>query len=87
MILFIKEEYLLNFIVLCSHYSTRYVNAENYCLQRNDSFKKEIYFSKNNTKDEIVSNFISKYTEEDALTVKFIQPICYFYGVCFLKKK
>ena len=60
---FIKENFL-NFIVLCSHYSTRYVNAENYCLQRNNSFKKEIYFLKNNTKEQVVNNFIQKYTDD-----------------------
>ncbi len=60
---FIKENFL-NFIVLCSHYSTRYVNAENYCLQRNNSFKNEIYFLKNNTKEQIVNNFIQKYTDD-----------------------
>ena len=60
---FMKENFL-NFIVLCSHYSTRYVNAENYCLQRNNSFKKEIYFLKNNTKEQVVNNFIQKYTDD-----------------------
>ena len=60
---FIKDNFL-NFIVLCSHYSTRYVNAENYCLQRNQAFKNEIYFLKNNTKEQIVNNFIQKYTDD-----------------------
>ena len=41
---FIKENFL-NFIVLCCHYSTRYINAENYALQRNELFKNEIYLS------------------------------------------
>ena len=58
---FIKENFL-NFIVLCCHYSTRYINAENYALQRNELFKNEIYYLKNNSKEEIINTFINKFT-------------------------
>ena len=82
---FIKENFL-NFIVLCSHYSTRYVNAENYCLQRNDSFKKEIYFLKNNTKEEIVSNFLSKYTSINTNNKVHSTDMLFLWNM-FLKEK
>ena len=58
---FIKENFL-NFIVLCCHYSTRYVNAENYALARQDSFKNEVFYLKKNDKSSIINNFISKFT-------------------------
>ena len=58
---FIKENFL-NFIVLCCHYSTRYINAENYALQRNDSFKNEIFYLKDNPKEDIINNFIHNFT-------------------------
>ncbi len=61
---FIKENFL-NFIVLCSHYSTRYINAENYALQRNESFKNEIYYLKNNNKEQIINSFIEKFTYKE----------------------
>ena len=64
MVLIYKENFL-NFIVLCSHYSSRYINAENYALQRNDSFKNEIFHLKNNTKEDIINYFIGKYTFKD----------------------
>ena len=82
---FIKENFL-NFIVLCSHYSTRYVNAENYCLHRNNSFKKEIYFLKNNTKEEVVNNFIQKYTD-NCLGNKVHSTDMQFLWNMFLKEK
>ena len=50
MVLIYKRKFL-NFIVLCCHYSTRYVNAENYALARQDSFKNEVFFLKKMTKE------------------------------------
>lgn len=61
---FIKENFL-NFIVLCCHYSTRYVNAENYALQRSASFKNEIFYLKQNDKNKIVDKFLNKFTFQD----------------------
>ena len=58
---FIKENFL-NFIVLCCHYSTRYVNAENYALQRSSCFKNEIFYLKQNDKNKIVDKFLNKFT-------------------------
>ena len=57
---FIKENFL-NFIVLCCHYSTRYINSENYASQRQTSFKNEIFYLKNNDKNQIVDTFLSKF--------------------------
>jgi len=57
---FIKENFL-NFIVLCCHYSTRYINSENYASQRQLSFKNEIFYLKNNDKNQIVDTFLSKF--------------------------
>ena len=82
---FIKDNFL-NFIVLCCHYSTRYINSENYALQRNDSFKNEIYYLKNNTKEEIIKNFITKFTyvEEGS---KIHSSDMQFLWTMFLKEK
>ena len=61
---FIKENFL-NFIVLCCHYSTRYVNAENYALQRSSSFKNEIFYLKQNDKNKIVDKFLNTFTFQE----------------------
>jgi len=58
---FIKENFL-NFIVLCCHYSTRYINAENYSLQRKETFKSEIFYLKENPKEDIINDFINNFT-------------------------
>ena len=58
---FIKENFL-NFIVLCCHYSTRYINAENYALARQDSFKNEVFYLKQNDKSSIIDKFTNEFT-------------------------
>ena len=58
---FIKENFL-NFIVLCCHYSTRYINAENYALARQDSFKNEVFYLKQNDKSTIIDKFTNEFT-------------------------
>ena len=82
---FIKENFL-NFIVLCSHYSTRYINAENYALQRNELFKKEIFYLKHNSKEEIINTFIEKFTYQD-LSSKIHSSDMQFLWNMFLKEK
>ena len=81
----IKENFL-NFIVLCSHYSTRYINAENYALQRNELFKKEIFYLKHNSKEEIINTFIEKFTYQD-LSSKIHSSDMQFLWNMFLKEK
>ena len=82
---FIKENFL-NFIVLCSHYSSRYVNAENYALQRNESFKNEIFYLKKNTKEDIINYFIGKYTFKDENNKIHSSDIQFLWNL-FLKEK
>ena len=82
---FIKENFL-NFIVLCSHYSTRYINAENYALQRNESFKNEVFYLKKNTKEDIINNFIGKFTYVDKDS-KIHSSDMQFLWKLFLKEK
>lgn len=54
---FLKEN-LFNLLVVCSHYSTRYINADNYAQQRNNQFKNKIFYLKNNTKTNCIEHFI-----------------------------
>tara|TARA_B100000963_G_scaffold359788_1_gene388189 strand:+ start:1892 stop:3397 length:1506 start_codon:yes stop_codon:yes gene_type:complete len=82
---FIKENFL-NFIVLCSHYSSRYINAENYSLQRNDSFKNEVFYLKKNTKEQIIDNFINKFTHSDEKNKIHTTDMQFLWNM-FLKEK
>ena len=53
---FLKDN-LYNFLVVCCYYSTRYINADKYVNKRNDQFKNKIFYLKNNTKEEFISQF------------------------------
>ncbi len=58
---FLKDN-LFNFLVVCCHYSTRYINADKYVDKRNSSFKNNIFYLKNNTKYEFIDKFIIQMT-------------------------
>jgi len=53
---FLKDN-LYNFLVVSCYYSTRYINADKYVNKRNDQFKNKIFYLKNNTKEEFISQF------------------------------
>ena len=82
---FIKENFL-NFIVLCCHYSTRYINAENYALQRNDSFKNEIFYLKDNPKEDIINKFINNFTFQKEASKIHSSDMQFLWNM-FLKEK
>ena len=82
---FIKENFL-NFIVLCCHYSTRYVNAENYALQRSGSFKNEIFYLKQNDKNKIVDKFLNKFTSQEENNKIHTLDMMFLWSI-FLKEK
>ena len=54
---FLKDN-LFNFLVVCCHYSTRYINADKYVDKRNNNFKNKIYYLKKTTKKQ---EFIDKF--------------------------
>lgn len=82
---FIKENFL-NFIVLCSHYSTRYINAENYASHRQLNFKNDIFYLKYNTKTQIIDTFLSKFIFSETNS-KIHSTDMQFLWSLFLKEK
>jgi len=82
---FIKENFL-NFIVLCSHYSTRYINAENYASHRQLNFKNDIFYLKYNTKNQIIDTFLSKFIFSETNS-KIHSTDMQFLWSLFLKEK
>jgi len=56
---FLKDN-LFNFLVVCCHYSTRYINADKYVDKRINSFKNKIFYLKNNGKAEFIDKFINR---------------------------
>ena len=83
---FLKEN-LFNLLVVSCHYSTRYVNADNYANQRNLIFKNKIFYLKNNTKTNIIHDFMCEMantgTENDKISFNNI----HFLWKIYLKKK
>lgn len=83
---FLKEN-LFNLLVVSTHYSTRYVNADNYVNKQNTNFKNKIFYLKNNTKTSIIHDFMCEMansgTEDDKISFNNI----YFLWKIYLKKK
>ena len=53
---FIKQN-LFNILVVCTHYSTRYINADNYAIQRNNQFINKIFYLKKQYKRKMYNRF------------------------------
>ena len=83
---FIKEN-LFNFLVVSSHYSSRYVNADNYVKNRNILFKKKIFYLKNNTKNDCIQDFITNMIEKGSLNDKISINSMFFLWKIYLKNK
>ena len=82
---FLKDN-LFNLLVVSCHYSTRYVNADCYVKKRNVNFKNRIFYLKNNTKDNLVQEFIEKMiVKDDKLKINFNDM--YFLWKIYLKNK
>tara|TARA_Y100000287_G_scaffold144572_1_gene119339 strand:- start:2707 stop:4236 length:1530 start_codon:yes stop_codon:yes gene_type:complete len=83
---FIKEN-LFNILVVCTHYSTRYINADNYAIQRNNQFKNKIFYLKNNTKGKCIMDFfdvmINKGSDDDKISMNDL----FFLWKIYLKNK
>jgi hypothetical protein len=54
---FLKNN-IFNLLVICCHYSTRYISADNYVTKQNTIFKNKIFHLKNNSKSKLIDNFI-----------------------------
>ena len=60
---FLKENFL-NFIIVCCHYSTRYIHADNYANKQAINFKEKLFYLKNHTKENIINEFINNIFEK-----------------------
>ena len=56
---FLKDN-LFNFLVVCCHYSARYKDADSYVNKRNINFKNKIFYLKNHTKEDLLTQFINE---------------------------
>ena len=69
LISFLKK--ILNFIVVCCHYSTRYVSADNYANKQTKTFKQDFYL-KDHNKNDVVNEFINNmFVEQNNHTIKW----------------
>ena len=82
---FLKDN-LFNFLVVCCHYSTRYVNADKYVDKRNITFKNKIYYLKNNTKEEFIDKFLHKMTVKEEAGQIHIKDMFYLWKM-YLKQE
>lgn len=83
---FIKEN-LFNILVVCSHYSTRYINADNYAIQRNNQFKNKIFYLKNNTKQKCIRDFFDVMINQGDANAKISMNDMFFLWKIYLKNK
>ena len=84
---FMKEN-LYNFIVVCCHYSARYINADNYISKQKKLLKNKILYLKNNTKEKIVETFIHSMIESEHDTNnRILFKDIYFLWKMYLKQK
>ena len=82
------KENLYNFIVVCCHYSARYINADNYINKQKNLLKNKILYLKNNTKEKIVETFIHSMIESEHDTNnKILFKDIYFLWKMYLKQK
>ena len=56
---FLKNN-MFNLLVVCAHYSNRYVNSDTYVSKQSIDFQNKINYLKNKTKDNIIDEFIDK---------------------------
>uniref|UniRef100_A0A6C0JAC4 Uncharacterized protein n=1 Tax=viral metagenome TaxID=1070528 RepID=A0A6C0JAC4_9ZZZZ len=56
---FLKDN-LYNLLVVCCHYSTIHINADNYISKGPEVFKNKICYLKNNTKEDLINEFKQK---------------------------
>ena len=82
---FLKENFL-NFIVVCCHYSTRYVSADNYANKQTKTFKNKIFYLKDHNKNDVVNEFINNmFVEDNNSTIKWED--IYFLWKFYIKMK
>ena len=82
------KENLYNFIVVCCHYSARYINADNYISKQKKLLKNKILYLKNNTKEKIVETFIHSMIESEHDTNnRILFKDIYFLWKMYLKQK
>ncbi len=82
---FLKDN-LFNFLVVCCHYSTRYINADSYVNKRNITFKNKILYLKNNTKENIIGIFLEEMILQSTDNSISLNDI-YFLWKIYLKNK
>jgi hypothetical protein len=83
---FIKQN-LFNILVVCTHYSTRYVNADNYAIQINNQFKNKIFYLKNNTKEKCITDFFGVMIKQSGTYSKISMNDMFFLWKIYLKNK
>ena len=83
---FIKEN-LFNILVVCTHYSTQYINANNYAIQRNNQFKNKIFYLKNNTKEKCIMDFSDVMINQGCPNDKISMNDMFFLWKIYLKNK
>ena len=69
---FLKNN-MFNLLVVCAHYSNRYVNSDTYVSKQSIDFQNKINYLKNKTKDNIIDEFIDKMItkkENETITCK-----------------
>ena len=82
---FLKDN-LFNLIVVCCHYSARYINSENYANKQNSTFKSNVFYWKDNSKEDIIKKFIHLMIEK-GVTTDFIHfKDIYFLWKIYLKQ-
>ena len=81
---FLKDN-IFNFIVVCCHYSARYINAENYISKQNAPIKNAIFYIKNTTKQDIVQGFLDTMSTQANGNIHFKD--IYFLWKIYLKQK
>jgi len=72
--MFLKK-YMMNFLVVSSHYSNRYTNSDTYILKQTPILIDNIYYLKNNDKSMIIDDFVYKMlnvsdNEKDTINIK-----------------
>ena len=82
---FLKDN-IFNLIVVCCHYSARYINAENYLSKQNTTLKNEIFYIKNTTKEDIIQTFLDSMIQSETNAGIHIKDI-YFLWKIYLKQK
>ena len=83
---FLKDN-LFNFLVVCCHYSTRYVNADSYVNKRNDTFKNKNLYLKNNTKEEYNYHIHTRNDIQESENNSISLNDIYFLWKIYLKNK